>query len=89
MATYDPYKIQDCITVEFEDGDIILERSKLDIRTFGGNYKAEHTVMEGETLSNIANQYYGDSGYWPVIADINSIYEPLNDLVPGMILLIP
>ena len=86
---YDPYNVKDCTTVEFEDGDIILERTPLDINSFSGKFKTQHTVMEGETLSSSAYQYYGDSGYWVLIADINSISEPLNDLETGMLLLIP
>lgn len=86
--TYDPYKIQNCVTVQFDDGDIILERHSMALNP-GQNFRAEHTVLEGETLASIANQYYGDSGYWVMIADVNSIYEPLNDLKPGMLLLIP
>lgn len=88
MAAFDPYKIQNCITVQFEDGDIILERSPISLND-RQRFRAEHTVLEGETLASIANQYYGDSGYWVMIADVNSIYEPLNDVVPGMLLLIP
>ena len=86
---YDPYDINNSVVIEFDDGDIALERPSLNINSYGGTYKAQHTVLEGETLQNIANQYYGDSGYWVFIADINSIYEPLNDLRPGMLLLIP
>lgn len=85
----DPYDIKNCLVVEFEDGDIILERSSLNLNRFGGKIRAQHTVMEGETLAGIAHQYYGDSGYWTNIADLNSIYEPLNDIYPGMVLLIP
>lgn len=85
---FDPYKVQNCTTVQFEDGDIIIERPSISLDT-SQNFRAEHTVLEGETLASIANQYYGDSGYWVMIADVNSIYEPLNDLVPGMLLLIP
>lgn len=86
---YDPYDITKGVVIEFDNGDIAVERESLNINSFGGNYMAQHTVLEGETLANIAHQYYGDSGYWTIIADINSIYEPLNDLVPGMVLIIP
>ena len=86
--SYDPYKPQNCVTVEFEDGDIILERQSA-VLNVNQTFRAQHTVLEGETLASIAYQYYGDSGYWVIIADINSIYEPLDDLKAGMQLLIP
>lgn len=86
---YDPYDIKGCVTVEFDDGDIIIERSALDLNNSGQKFRGQHTVLEGETLASIAYQYYGDSGYWVMIADVNSIYEPLNDLRAGMLLLIP
>ncbi|MCM1438805.1 MAG: LysM peptidoglycan-binding domain-containing protein [Roseburia sp.] len=47
-----------------------------------------HTVLEGETLPNIANKYYKDSGRWGDIATINEIIDPF-DLTPGMKLVIP
>lgn len=48
-----------------------------------------HTLLEGETLQNIAFRYYGDSGLWYIIADANYILNPFEDLVPGQILRIP
>lgn len=86
---YNPYDIKNCVTVEFDNGDIIVERPALDLHNSGQKFRGQHTVLEGETLASIAYQYYGDSGYWIMIADINSIYEPLNDLKAGMLLLIP
>lgn len=86
---YDPYDVKSCLTVQYDDGDITLERPSANIKNYRGKFRYQHTVLDGETIMGIANQYYGDSGYWVLIADINSIYEPLNDLVPGMILLIP
>lgn len=48
-----------------------------------------HTLMEGETLQGLAAFYYGDSGKWYYIADLNKILNPFDELKSGMILKIP
>ena len=83
---YDPYSI--CTAIDLGDGDIQLERVSVSPSLLG-SFKAIHTVLEGETIQNIAFKYYGDSGYWMGICDVNSIYNPLTELVPGMQLYIP
>lgn len=45
-------------------------------------------VKRGETLSSIANEEYGDSSLWRIIADENHLINPRN-LNPGMVLTIP
>ncbi len=50
-----------------------------------GNY----TVKSVDTLQGIAALYYGDSGLWYIIAEANEILNPLREVIPGMILLIP
>ena len=40
-------------------------------------------------LDLIAQQYYGDSNYWWVIAHANNIFDALNDIYVGKILRIP
>jgi nucleoid-associated protein YgaU len=47
-----------------------------------------HVVQRGETLNKIADQYYADSAQWRVIADANTILDPLA-LQPGTILELP
>ena len=56
----------------------------------GGRETRRHTVREGETLSGIAQHYYGDASSWPLIyeANRNTISDP--DLIhPGQELHIP
>ena len=48
-----------------------------------------HSVLEGETIQNIAFKYYEDSGMWGVIADANDILNPFEDLHADMELIIP
>jgi nucleoid-associated protein YgaU len=55
--------------------------------------KAEHTVVEGETLSNLAQKYYGsaDKDKWMAIYEANKgvIGDDPNIIVPGQVLKIP
>ena len=77
----------DAYIVEYPNGDQTLERNT---SKYPASIKVvTHTVLAGETLSNIAFKYYGDSSYWMYIADYNSIYNPLFDLKPGDVLNIP
>ncbi len=49
-----------------------------------------HIVRKGQTLSQIAEQYYGQAGNWPKIVEANKqrIGDP-NRLKPGLKLIIP
>lgn len=83
MADFNPYS--DSVAILFDNGDIILERQiqkKI-------NNTLVHTVKEGETIQSIAFQYYGDSGYWVYICDINNIFNPFVELEEGMQIYIP
>lgn len=83
---YDPYT--GGVTIDLGEGEVQVERSPLQ-PTYLNKFKAIHTVLEGETIQSIAFQYYGDSGYWMNICDVNSIYDPFEELKPGMELFIP
>src|SRR6266567_720070 len=52
--------------------------------TPGSNY----TVQQGDTLSGIAQQAYGDGNQWQVIANANHIPDP-NLIQAGQVLFIP
>lgn len=83
MADYNPYS--NSVAILFDNGDIILERQiqkKI-------NNTLVHTVKEGETIQSIAFQYYGDSGYWVYICDVNNIFNPFVELEEGMQIYIP
>lgn len=76
-----------CYAIDTEDGDLYVER-----RTFKripSDESIVHSVKEGETLQNIAFQYYGNSGYWGIIGDANNIYDAFNDIPAGTELIIP
>ena len=64
--------------IDFGDGDMILEKPR-----------TVNTTLEGETLQNIAFRYYGDSGYWTIIAEANNLFFPLRELEDGMEIIIP
>lgn len=86
MARYDPYGTSS-VVYDLGNGDISLERvpKQAGITTKSSTI---HTVKDGETIQGIAFQYYGDSGKWVDIADLNSLYFPFRDLKVGMKLLI-
>lgn len=71
--------------IKFPNGDQELVR---DPYVASDSY-ATHTVLEGQTIQNIAFAYYGDSGLWGLIADSNGILNPFEDLHEGMQLIIP
>lgn len=73
--------------INYGDGDYSLEASYGSIPT--SNRDSQHTVKDGETLQNIAFRYYGDSGKWYVIAEVNNILNPFKELESGMIIKIP
>lgn len=80
-----PY--ENAYVIQYDNGDITLER--LSYEYVPSNNDVYHTVIEGETIQNIANRYYRDSGLWYIIADVNSIYNPFTEIIPGTKLLIP
>ena len=51
---------------------------------------AQHTVKAGDTLSKIAQQWYGDASKWQRVfeANANQITNP-NQIFPGQVLRIP
>lgn len=75
-------------TVDLGNGEVQVERVALQPALLS-NYKAIHTVLDGETIQSIAYQYFKDSGRWMDICDVNGIYNPLTELTPGMQLYIP
>lgn len=52
------------------------------------DYSKRHVVQQGETLSSIAGQAYGDPRLWRVIAAANRLKKARN-LTPGTPLLLP
>jgi nucleoid-associated protein YgaU len=51
---------------------------------------AQYTVVSGDTLSGIANKYYGDANRWPIIFEANrhQLQDP-DHIFPGQVLRIP
>lgn len=82
-----PYDVATLVTYSDGSGDISLETSPV---SFNLSEQVFHTVLEGQTLQNIAHQYYGDSGLWYLIAEANGIMNPFsNELYTGQQLKIP
>jgi nucleoid-associated protein YgaU len=65
-----------------------LEQQIDDIRFQSPDHTRTRVVQQGDTLSRIANDAYGDPAQWRAIAEQNQITDPL-DLAPGRILDIP
>lgn len=73
------------VIIKLNDAEFIRDR----VETTTTNSQRFHTVMEGETIQDIAVRYYGDSGQWFRIADANNIYNPFTELEIDMQLIIP
>lgn len=56
--------------------------------TGGGTPLTTHTVVRGDNLWNLAQQFYGDPTLFPLIAAANHIPNP-NLIFPGTVLIIP
>lgn len=82
-----PY--DNAIINEYDDGtDPTLDLDDLELLT--PESTIIHTVLDGQTLQNIAYQYYKDSGLWYIIALVNNIQNPFSDeLHAGQQLMIP
>lgn len=67
------------------------EFARLEIQIERGFFVGPPTVrniVEGETLSKLAHEYFGDPGAWRNIAEANGIDDPIN-LQPGIQIVIP
>ncbi len=80
------------VIVEFDNGEQVLEREIFE--TEGDLEDSYHIVKDRDRLDSIAFQFYNDSvedssKYWFLIADANSIQNPLDivDLVGSEILI--
>lgn len=73
--------------VIYEDGDYSLEARPTVVPSSPDDL--QHTVKDGETLQNIANRYYGDSGKWYLIAEANGLLNPFKELESGTLIKIP
>ena len=82
-----PY--DNAIINEYDDGtDPTLDLDDLELLT--PESTIIHTVLDGQTLQNIAYKYYKDSGLWYIIALANNIQNPFSDeLHAGQQLMIP
>ena len=51
---------------------------------------AQYTVVDGDTLSSIAEKYYNDASRWPIVFEANrhQIHNP-DHIFPGQVLRIP
>lgn len=47
------------------------------------------TTADSCNLPGIAHKVYGDKGYWWIIGMYNGIIDPVQDLVPGLVLQLP
>lgn len=87
MKTIDsPYT--NAIVVLYNEGDYSLEK---EIKVFPETVlDTTHIVREDDTLTSLANQYYGNGRYWHVIADKNDLLNiNIFSLTVGSKLIIP
>jgi nucleoid-associated protein YgaU len=50
---------------------------------------ASYTIVPGDTLSGIADRFYGRWWLWPLIMEANEGKISLSHLAPGTVILIP
>ena len=74
------------VALKYDEGDYSLEVTPPLVPNTSND--KQHTVMDGETLQNIAYRY-GDSGKWYLIAEANNILNPLAELEPYQLIRIP
>jgi nucleoid-associated protein YgaU len=72
--------------IQFKDSRQVLLRDKIVYQE--GAQDEYHTVIETDTLSDLAYKKYGNSADWYIIADVNNIHFPW-ELVVGSSLIIP
>lgn len=80
-----PY--EEAYGLQYDNGDTSLERIPYQYNPSSSD--TYHTVISGETLQSISFKYYGDSGLWYILADVNNIYNPISEIKEGLELLIP
>lgn len=82
MSKTSPYH-SNVYRVRYQNNDVSLERWPTRLEDSG----VLHTVLEGQTLQEISAIYFGDSGRWADIADINNIHDPFNIPVNSSIII--
>jgi LysM repeat protein len=75
------------LTVTFQEFKTPDQQAQ-ETQKFSADLSKAHVVLQGETLSAIANQFYDDPGAWRPIAIANDIVDP-RTIVPGQVLRIP
>ncbi len=65
-----------------------LTQQLYELNLLSADHTKAHIVQEGDTLSRIAFQAYGDAASWRAVADENRLVDPL-DLETGRILRLP
>jgi hypothetical protein len=75
------------ITASFTEF-IDAEHEALEVKRETADYTKQHTVLQGETIANIAFLYYSNPTLWRPIAVLNRLDNP-RDLNAGQLLTIP
>jgi nucleoid-associated protein YgaU len=75
------------LTVELREYKSLTDQI-IELNLQSADQTKSHVVLEGETLSSISYQEYGDPTVWRQIAEANDIVDPLS-LAPGTILAVP
>lgn len=88
MASNNHLYITTGYKIVYPEGDRSLQRVKLKFDPQPGD--EYHVIIDGDTLTEISRQFYGDPQLWYIIADTNDIFNPFDDMLEtGMYLRIP
>jgi len=74
--------------IEYGNNERSLQRVPIQFDFVEGD--SWYVVIEGDSLTAISTQFYGDPAFWYLIADANEIFNPFDDLLEtGLYLRIP
>jgi nucleoid-associated protein YgaU len=75
------------LSVTFQEF-IDVDKEGKEVNRQTADFTKAHTVVEGDTVTALAQRYYKDPGRWRVVAAANDLDDP-RVLFPGQILKIP
>ncbi len=83
------YKGSRYTNTEMYSRDGVEVYTRRQMRNFNTQNAIKHVVIQSDTLSTMAHEYYGDAQLWWVILEANPSYTTVKDIKIGDVLVIP